>query len=165
MHFKVKDSYIIADLAILFLAFTIFIFGWMSMDGILSERYVVAASISSFLFVSADWILLADRITGRRMAFHAMTFGLGIITLVLLPAILDVLPILNDELEELANVVTFYSLGLVLFLIGLKSVKEKINSRKAEKEARKEDTLEKEELKKLVEALENEINMYRREWR
>lgn len=54
MHFKVKDSYIIADLAILFLAFTIFIFGWMSMDGILSERYVVAASISSFLFVSAD---------------------------------------------------------------------------------------------------------------
>lgn len=94
-----------------------------------------------------------------------MTFGLGIITLVLLPAILDVLPILNDELEELANVVTFYSLGLVLFLIGIKSVKEKINSRKAEKEARKEDTLEKEELKKLVEALENEINMYRREWR
>lgn len=82
MYFKVKDSYIIADLAILFLAFTMFSFAWFS---VISHRHKIG--------------------------------------------------------------------------------KRKINSRKAEKEARKEDTLEKEELKKRVEALENEINMYRRESR
>lgn len=161
-YYELEDSHIISDLAIVFIGITMFLYGGLSYSGNLPEKYAISASISSFLFVWGEWILIMDRITGWRMLFHALIFGCGIIVLIFLPVILEIGPELTGGLAPASDMLTFFSLGIVLLLFGTKSLDVKVHRRGKEDKEKEKEAAEKERLKRYVEELEAELQKYKR---
>lgn len=161
-YFELEDSHIISDLAIVFIGFTMFLYGGLSYAGNLPEKYAIAASISSFLFVWAEWIVMTDRITGWRMLLHGLIFGCGIIVLIFLPVVLEIGPALTGGLLPTSNMLTFFSLGIVLLLFGTKSLDVKVNRREKEDKEKEKEVAEKERLKRHIEELETELQKYKK---
>lgn len=150
VYFKPEDSHIISDSAVIFIAFTMFLFGGLSYSGNLSDEYAIAASISSFLFVIAEWLLIEKVASGRRMLAHGLCFGAGIITLIFFPVLLNAWPPLVSGIAPTADMLTFFSIGFVLLLVGVKSLDAKIKAREKDRE-------EKEQLEKQIQQLEKQI--------
>lgn len=96
------------------------------------------------------------------MLFHALIFGCGIIALIFLPVILEIGPELAKGLSPASDMLTFFSLGIVLLLFGTKSLDVKVHRRGKEAEEREKEAAEKERLKSYVEELETELQKYKR---
>lgn len=163
MYFEAEDGYIITDLAVFFIGITMLVYGALSFGGNLSVRYTIAATISSFLLVLAEWIITSEQITGRRMVAHGLVFAGGIISLILIPPTLEALPTLITNLGPTADMLTFFSLGFVLILLGVKSMDVKVEARKADKKKVEIGKTEKERLQQYIKELEEEIRIYKRE--
>lgn len=150
IYFKPEESHIISDSAVIFIAFTMFLFGGLSYSGNLSDDYAIAASISSFMFVIAEWLLIEKIVSGRRMLVHGLCFGAGIISLIFLPVLLSLVPSLSSWIAPTAEMLTFFSIGFVLLLVGTKSLDTKVKARENERE-------EKEQLRLRIRELEEQI--------
>lgn len=166
-YFKAEDTYVIADLAVVVIGISMFLFGSLSYFNVLTEKYVLSAAISSFLFVLAEFIIISEKVSDKTLRFHAFLFSMGIIVLIFLPAALEAsaaleaAPNLLAVTSPSADMLTFFSLGFVLMLFGIKSIDTKTKIREEERKMKLEEATEKEELKKRIEDLEDELKKYK----
>jgi len=150
-YFKTEDSYIISDAIIIFIGVGMFITAVLSYLGKVPEEYTFGATLASFLLVFSEWLLLSEKIPGWKMMVSSLCFIMGILSFIVAPLILIGYPKIFNLIAPNSDMLTFSGLGLVLILMGIKSVDHKIKSRVTNLE--KENHLESE-----IEKLKEKIN-------
>lgn len=131
--FNKNITYQITDAIIVFVGFGIVILGIFSFSNKFPLEFAISATIASFLFVYADFVVESSKtFTLFRLIAYIILVFLAVIGLIVLPVILMMNPSFYDTAEQLSNPLTLMALGLVLCLMGFKNSDHKDEIRNKE---------------------------------
>lgn len=132
------EAHLLTDIMIVFIGLCIFILAFLSLTGKVPEEYAFGATLAGLCFVFSDVLLVEEKISGKGLIMYGLFLFFGLASFILLPVILLMDIKLKEILMSDSDFFTFLALGLVLMLIGYKTLLRKIKRQEGESENNKQ---------------------------